>query len=190
MHRDGGSLLGFLSPLLHLSTTRFNVHWYCLHTKPQKEEPVASFCSAQLGLETYYPRLRQYRTIRRKRRLVIRPLFPRYLFCRFDAGDLFRAVSYAPDMVEIVSAGSTPTIVATDLIEGLKSWAGNEVDILTLQPAMRVGDQVEITNGPMRGLSGTILKESAESVRVTILLSFLLNGAHLNVERTDLRLIA
>src|SRR5687767_11293197 len=162
MHRNGGSLLKFH---LYFSTFdhRSSVHWYCLHTKPQKEELVASFCAAQLGLETYYPRLRQHRTIRRKRRLVIRPLFPRYLFCRFDAGHLFRAVRYAPDMVEIVSAGSIPSIVSSDLIDGLKTWAGNEVDILTLQPAMRVGDQVEITNGPMRGLSGTILRESEES---------------------------
>lgn len=166
------------------------MHWYCLHTKPQKEEQVASFCAAQLGLETYYPRLRQYRNIRRKRRLVIGPLFPRYLFCRFDPGTRFRAVRYAPEIVDIVSKGSSPTIVAADLIDGLREWAGDQVDLLNLQPSMRVGDRVEVTNGPMQGLSGTILKESEESVRITILLSFLQDGAQLNVERTDLRLIA
>jgi transcriptional antiterminator RfaH len=166
------------------------VHWFCIHTKPQKEEQVVSFCSAQLGLETYYPRLRQHRTIRRQRKLVIRPLFPRYLFCRFDPASLFRAVRYAPDIVQVVSRGDTPTIVAPDLIESLRSWAGNEVDLLTLQPSIRVGDRVEVTNGPLQGLSGTILNESQERVRVTILLSFLQNGAHLNVERSDIRLIA
>jgi transcription antitermination factor NusG len=103
---------------------------------------------------------------------------------------LFRAVRYAPDIVEIVSTGSAPTIVSTDLIDGLKTWAGNEIDLLTLQPSLRIGNQVEITNGPLQGFSGTILKESEESVRVTILLSFLQNGAQLNVDRGDLRLIA
>ena len=76
------------------------------------------------------------------------------------------------------------------MIDGLKAWAGDEIDLLTLQPSMRVGDQVEIINGPLQGLSGTILKESEERVRITILLSFLQDGAHLNVERADLRLIA
>jgi transcriptional antiterminator RfaH len=166
------------------------VHWYCLHTKPQKEEQVASFCGAQLSLETYYPRLRQYRTIRRKRQLVIRPLFPRYLFCRFDPAILFRAVRYAPDMVDIVSLGNTPTVVSSELIDSLRTWAGNEVDLLTLQPSLHVGDEVEITNGPLQGFSGTVLKETEERVRVTILLSFLQNGAHIHVDRADLRRIA
>ena len=166
------------------------MHWYCLHTKPQKEEQVASFCAAQLGLETYYPRLRQYRNIRRKRRLVIGPLFPRYLFCRFDHGLRYRAVRYAPEVVEIVSKGSAPTMVSPNLIQGLREWADEEVDLLDLQPSMRIGDRVEITTGPMQGLSGTILKESKESVRITILLSFLQDGAQLNLERSDLRLIA
>lgn len=190
MHRDGGSLLTFPNTTFQIRYDPFPVHWYCLHTKPLKEEQVAAFCGAQLSLETYYPRLRQYRTIRRKRQLVIRPLFPRYLFCRFDAATLYRAVRYAPDMVDVVSLGSNPTVVAADLIESLKSWAGNEVDLLTLQPSLHVGDEVEITHGPMQGFSGTVMKESEESVRVTILLSFLQNGVHLNVDRADLRLIA
>jgi transcriptional antiterminator RfaH len=155
-----------------------------------KEEPVASYCAAQLGAETYFPRLRQYRVIRRQRRFVTGPLFPRYLFCRFDPAVLYRAVRYAPDMLDIVSHGSEPTIVADSLIESLQSWAGDATDIITLEPTLRVGDQVEVTGGPLQGFSGTILKESEEKVRVTILLSFLQNGAHVSVDRADLRRIA
>lgn len=143
-----------------------------------------------LGLETYFPRLRQFKVIRRQRRFVTRPLFPRYLFCRFDPGVLYRAVRYAPDMLEIVSNGNAPTVVADGLIESLQSWAGDEVDTITLQPSLRVGDHVEVTQGPLQGLSGTILKESEERARVTILLSFLQNGAQLCVDRRDIRRIA
>ena len=145
---------------------------------------------AQLGLQTYFPRARQFRVIRRQRRFVIRPLFPRYLFCRFDPALQYRAVRYAPDMLDIVSNGSAPTVVADNLIEGLQAWAGDEIDIITLQPSLRIGDHVEVTQGPLQGLSGTILKESEERVRVTILLSFLQNGAQLSVDRRDLRRIA
>ena len=81
-------------------------------------------------------------------------------------------------------------MVSPSLIEGLREWAGEGVDLLDLQPSMRIGDRVEITTGPMQGLSGTIVKESKESVRITILLSFLQDGAQLNLERSDLRLIA
>jgi transcriptional antiterminator RfaH len=166
------------------------VNWYCLHTKPLKESQVASFCTTQLGLETYFPRLRQYRVIRRQRRFVTRPLFPRYLFCRFDPAVLYRAVRYAPDIIDIVSKGNQPTVVAHNLIESLQAWAGSAVDLITLQPTLSVGDKVEVTEGPLQGLSGTILKESREQARVMILLNFLQHGAHVTVERSELRRIA
>ncbi|WP_432214597.1 transcription termination/antitermination NusG family protein, partial [Salmonella enterica] len=66
--------------------------WFCVYTKPQRETYVASYCRDTLGLECYLPQLRQHRTIRRKRQLVTSPLFPRYLFCRFDLGAAYRAV--------------------------------------------------------------------------------------------------
>jgi len=166
------------------------VNWYCLHTKPLKEGQVASYCDAQLGLETYFPRLRQQRVIRRQQRTVIGPLFPRYLFCRFDAPLFYRAVRYAPDVITVVSAGNAPAIVEDSLIAGLRDWTAPENDILTLKPTMQPGDAVQIVAGPMQGLSGTILSECNERNRVKLLLSFLQEGAHLSVDRADLRLIA
>jgi len=166
------------------------VNWYCLHTKPLKEGQVASYCDAQLGLETYFPRLRQQRTIRRVQRTVIGPLFPRYLFCRFDAPLFYRAVRYAPDVITVVSAGNAPAVVEDSLIAGLRDWTAPENDILTLQPSLRPGAAVQIVAGPMQGLSGTILTECNERNRVKLLLSFLQDGVHLSVDRADLRLIA
>lgn len=166
------------------------VNWYCLHTKPLKESQVAAYCSTQLGLETYFPRLRQQRTIRRQQRTVIGPLFPRYLFCRFDAPLFYRAVRYAPDMLNVVSSGNAPAVVEDSLIASLRDWTAAENDILTLKPTMQPGDSVEIVAGPMQGLSGIILSESSDRNRVKILLSFLQEGAHLSVDRADLRLIA
>ena len=93
-------------------------------------------------------------------------------------------------MLDIVSNGGGPTVVPEALVENLQSWAGTEVDIITLQPSLQTGDMVEIAAGPFQGFSGTILKQSEERARVTILLSFLQNGAQLNVNRADLRLIA
>ncbi len=166
------------------------VHWYCLHTKPLKEAHVAGFCSEQLGLETYFPRLRQNRTIRRQRRSVVGPLFPRYLFCKFDPQVYYRAVRYAPEMLSVVSVGSAPAIVEDSLIENLKGWAAETGDIVTLRPSLRTGDQVEVISGPMQGVAGTILEHCDERNRVTLLLSFLQCGAQLSVDRTEIRLIA
>ena len=166
------------------------MYWYCLHTKPLKEAQVASYCSEHLGLETYFPRLRQHRIIRRQRKSVTSPLFPRYLFCRFDAPVYYRAVRYAPDITNVVSAGNAPAIVADSLIASLKHWASDETDLFTLRPTLRMGDSVEVISGPMQGFSGIILGNCNERERVTLLLSFLQCGAQLSVDRSEIRLIS
>ena len=38
--------------------------WYCIHTKPKKEKLIEHYLQNELGLETYYPRLKRKKTIR------------------------------------------------------------------------------------------------------------------------------
>jgi transcription antitermination factor NusG len=62
--------------------------------------------------------------------------------------------------------------------------------VITLRPTLRVGDQVEIISGPLQGLPGIISGDCSERERVTVLLSILQCGAQLNVDRSQVRLIA
>jgi transcriptional antiterminator RfaH len=182
MHRAGGSL-----PSSGDCPGVAAVNWYCLHTKPKREAAVAEYCGTSLGLETYLPRLQQHRTIRRVRRLVTSPLFPRYLFCRLELGTHYRAVRYAPDSLDLVHLGSGPAAVPDTLIGALRTWAGAEGDLLRLPSPLRPGDSVEITDGPMRGLSAVILRAEDEKDRVAILLSALQSGIPATISRSQLR---
>jgi transcription antitermination factor NusG len=165
------------------------MNWYCIHTKPLKEAHVAAHCGAPLGLETYYPRLRGYRTIRRVRRLVVGPLFPRYLFCRFDPGVSFRAVRYAPDVLDIVHVGAVPAIVEDGLIAGLRQWAGDALDETTVRPTLRTGAPVEIIDGPLRGLTAIIAHAEDGEERVAILLTLLQHGTRMTISREQLKAV-
>jgi transcriptional antiterminator RfaH len=162
------------------------MNWYCVHTRPLKEQQVANHFNQMLGLEMYFPRLRRQKTIRRVRRVVTSPLFPRYLFCRFDPSLQYRAVRYTSDVIEVVRSGEHPAVVEDDIIESLKNWAGEAVDIITLQPDLRPGDAVEIIDGPMRGLQAVILTSRNDSERVTVLLSILECGAKMMIGRSQL----
>lgn len=164
--------------------------WYCVHTKPQKEIQVASYYRHNLGIETYYPRLKQYRTIRRVRRVVCGPLFPRYLFCRFELQTAYRAVRYAPDVIDLVHLGRGPTVVDDSLIAQLKGWAGDTSEVIMLQPDLDVGDTVEITDGPLRGLPAVILRTTNDRDRVAILLTLLECNAQTVISRSQLRRVS
>jgi transcriptional antiterminator RfaH len=162
------------------------MNWYCVHTRPQKEARACAHLGQTLGLETYYPRLRRQRTIRRVKRVVTGPLFPRYLFCRFDFGQRYRAVKFAPDVIDVVSFGEVPAIVDESLIDGLKGWAGEAVDIISSATSLQSGDRVQINDGPMRGLEAVIQNDMDGRERVAVVLSILERNVRLTISRWQL----
>ena len=166
------------------------MNWYCVHTRPQSEPFVTAYLQDKLSLEVYFPKLRQQKTIRRVRRLVTGPLFPRYLFCRLDLAGGFNAVRYAPDVLDVVAFGGRPAVVDDVIVDELRAWAADAVDIITLQPGFKCGDLVEITAGPMRGLRAVITDERSADDRVSVLLGILDCGAHMRVSRSQLQLVA
>jgi transcriptional antiterminator RfaH len=163
----------------------YPLNWYCVHTKPQREKQAVEQLSSLLGFEVYFPRIRLQKTIRRVRRQVTEPLFPRYLFCRFDLASNYRAVRYAHDVVNLVSFGEEPAVVANQLIDDLKSWA-NEESLVTGKPLFSLGDRVQIAAGPMQGLYAVILEARSDSERVALLLSILGSDARLTIDRCQL----
>jgi len=160
--------------------------WYCIQTRPTKELQAAGFLRAHFGLEVYFPRLKRRKTIRRVWREVVSPLFPRYLFCRFDPGVHYRAVRYASDVSSVVSFGDRPSIVSDDLIRELKNWAGEQLDLISADEDFRTGDSVQIVAGPMQGLRATILHARNDRQRVAVLLSLLECPAQMVIDRSQL----
>lgn len=184
--RDGTVMAAAcLEPSIRKKT---EMHWYCVHTKPRKERPITRHLSEMLGLETYFPCLKRHQTIRRVKRIVVGPLFPRYLFCRIDPARSQRAVRFAPDVLEIISCGEQPQIVEDSIIDGLKTWAGEAVDVITLQPKPRPGDDVQIVDGPLRGLEAVFLYDLKDSDRVAVLLNAIGDGARMIIDRSQVKL--
>lgn len=161
------------------------MNWYCILTKPQREKQVAEQLGAFLGFEVYFPQIQLQRRIRRVRRLVTEPLFPRYLFCRFDLACNYRAVRYAHDVVDLVSFGPQPAVVDDLLIDDLKSWA-NKDRFSAARSAFSSGERVQISSGPMQGLQAVILEEYSDNERVAVLLSILGCDARLTIDRSQL----
>ena len=149
----------------------------------------AGFIVETLGLECFYPKLKQRVIVRRVKRDVIRPLFPRYIFCRFDLATSFRSVSYATDVVNVVSLGRKPIEVSDDIIAALKSRAvgSPQQDLIQSDAMMPPGSRIEIVSGVMRGLEGLFLRPMDDSERVAILLSTL--NASVVIERSQCRLV-
>lgn len=116
------------------------------------------------------------------------PLFPGYLFCRFDYPDRVGPVLTTPGVIGIVSAGKTPIPVAEEEIEAVKRIVHSG---LAAQPwpFLRVGSNVYIERGSLTGLEGFVI--SANKVhRLVVSVTLLQRSVAVEIDRDWVRPIA
>ena len=105
--------------------------WYVVYTKSKQEERAESNLRAW-GVETVLPRLCE----RRGARVLTAPLFPRYLFARFDAGRLLAKVRHTRGVHDVVAFGEQATPVDDSLVAVVRARiaADGFVRIADLRP--------------------------------------------------------
>jgi transcription antitermination factor NusG len=99
----------------------------------------------------------------------VTPLFPGYLFCRFNAQNRLPILTL-PGIVQIVGFGNEPTPIDEKELESLRLLlqAGLPVDP---DEAYYVGQPIRISSGPLAGAIGTItgVKQKRLVVSITLL---------------------
>jgi transcriptional antiterminator RfaH len=155
------------------------MHWYAISTKPRQEKQ-AEFHIKRQGIECFLPMLKESRIIRRASNTVIGPLFPGYLFARFDVAEHYRAVTYARGVRKIVEFGSSAAIVDDKIIESIRLRLENGLVVLHNEQ-FRMGQVVRIQDGPLRGLEAMFEKEMTGSQRAILLLKALSYQARVEV---------
>ncbi len=148
---------------------KIDAEWYALSTKPRHEHQAASSLET-LGVQTLCPRLMRRKIVRRKWRDVLSPLFPGYIFARFDPNASFRAVSYARGVRKIVSFGNTPVIVDEDIITGIKARMV-EGYVMVTPTSLSPGQTVRIQSGPLEGQEAIFEREMSDHQRVVLMLN-------------------
>jgi transcription antitermination factor NusG len=83
------------------------------------------------------------------------PLFPGYLFCRFDFQSR-REVVMAPGVVQVVGTGKMPMPVADDEIGRVQLAMQSEAPRQPW-PFIGVGERVRVNYGSLRGLEGILI---------------------------------
>lgn len=153
------------------------MRWYVIRTKPLQEKQV-EFHLRQLCVETFLPMLRQNKMVRRARKMVLSPLFPRYMFARFDVRKHYRTVSYARGVLTIVEFGGKPAEMSQALIDAIKGRLENGY-LTPLPVQFKRGQILHINGGPLAGLEAVFVREMTDRNRVLLLLNTL--GLHAKV---------
>jgi transcriptional antiterminator RfaH len=162
--------------------------WYVVRTHPKQEERAESNLLAW-KLETFLPRLKERRGNSGASPCIIKPLFPQYMFARFDLGSMLHKVRFTRGVHSIVTFGSGPTPVAPEIISIIKDRLGDD-GFLELSNDLKPSDEVIITEGPFQNISGIFKRELKDCDRVMILLETLSYQAHVIVEKRLVQKVA
>src|SRR5439155_25312440 len=96
-----------------------------------------------LPIETSLPLARRpVHHATRTPRMVLRPLFPGYLFGRFCAAASLRAVSYSRGVLRVVGGGGRPWPVDDAIVADILGRIGLEGCVELSERPLRVGDPV------------------------------------------------
>src|ERR1700684_772011 len=92
-----------------------NLLWYAIRVR-SKFERVASLTLSGKGYEEFLPLYRSGRAWSDRAKQLDLPLFPGYLFCRFDVQDRLLPILTTPGVISILGFGRTPVPIADEEI--------------------------------------------------------------------------
>ncbi len=129
--------------------------WFALHVRARRELAVAEHLRGQ-GYEWFLPLYKCKKRWSDRIKEVESPLFPGYLFCRFDP-QWRLPILKTPGVIQIVGNHREPAPVDEHEITAIQTLIATAVRNQPW-PFLEVGDKVRIESGPLSGLEGLLVE--------------------------------
>ena len=159
--------------------------WFALTTRTGQEK-LALRALQGLGYEGFQPT----RTVRRRWsdrfKEIEAPLFPGYVFCRFDPHNRLPVLK-APGVTAIVTFGKTILPVDELEIEAIRRLVASGFPLYPA-PFLKAGQRVRIEEGALAGIEG-ILMEVRNKRRVVASISLLQRSVSVEIDPSWLRVL-
>jgi transcription elongation factor/antiterminator RfaH len=159
--------------------------WYALQVRSRKEGYVASQIQGQ-GYECLLPTYKSIRKWSDRMKEIEQPLFPGYLFCRFDFQNR-RPVITTPGVLQIVGYGRTAVSVSDEEIQALQMAVASEMPKQPW-PYLEVGQRVRVNYGTLSGLEGILVNVKGNH-RVVLSVTLLQRSVAMEVETSWLTVV-
>ena len=157
--------------------------WYALHVKPRFEKYVTSQLSGK-GYDTFLPSYTSKRKWSDRVKALELPLFPGYVFCRFDVKTRL-PILVTPGVITVVGVGKSPTPVEDAEISAIQQVIKSGV------PAQRwlylnCGETVRVEAGPLEGLTGIVVRMKGSDLLV-VSVSLLMRSVSVEIDKDSVK---
>ncbi len=154
--------------------------WYAVRTAAGREKAVSAQFESK-NLEQFLPLYRSRRQWSDRTKELTLPLFPGYLFCRFDFSNRL-PILITPGVQLVVGYGKIPAPVPDAEIESLRRAVASGADAIPW-PYLSVGQKVWIREGSLAGVEG-ILLQVKNSWRIVLSVELLRRSVSIELDRS------
>jgi transcriptional antiterminator RfaH len=161
--------------------------WYALYTRSRTEKKVYNELINR-NIDAFLPLRKTIRQWSDRKKTVEVPLFNSYIFVHICEKDYLKALQVL-GVVKFVTFEGKAVAIPPQQIEAIKAYIGEGTPNYEVEPIELVsGVNIEITRGPMMGLTGILLNLQGNN-RVKVEIECIGQSLIIDVPRTSLRKI-
>lgn len=155
------------------------MHWHALYVRSRHEKSVYAQLDAKTA-DVFLPLYSKKQKWADRWKIVQLPLFPGYVFCRFDASGR-SSVLATSGVIDVVRTGSQPAAIDECEIEAIHQVVRSPL-LAEPYPDLVKGKRVMMSEGPLKGLSGTLI-EVRKGLRLVISVELLRRSVLIEIDR-------
>lgn len=153
--------------------------WFALYVRPRFEKYAADQLSEK-GYETFLPTYVSKRKWSDRVKAISLPLFPSYIFCRFDIHSRL-PILMTPGVKSVVGVGRLPTPVDEREIAAVRHVMESKLPAQPW-PYLSAGEIVRVETGPLQGIAGIVVRVKGVD-RLIVSVSLLMRSVSVEIER-------
>jgi transcription antitermination factor NusG len=157
--------------------------WYAIRVRSKFERAVSAALSGK-GYDEYLPLYHSRRKWSDRSKDLELPLFPGYVFCRFDVQVRLPIIT-TPGVISIVGTGRIPVAISDAEIDAIQTLIRSGL-LLQPWPQLAVGSRVVIEQGPLKGLEGVAL-DIKKKYRLFVSVPLLQRSVSVEIDRDWVR---
>lgn len=136
----------------------FNIGWHVLYVKSRWERKVYNSLK-EISLESFLPEVKTIRQWSDRKKTILKPLFPSYVFVNINSSLEFHKAISVNGACTCIHFGKDYAIVPEKEINQIKMLVGDDniSDIEVNHQDLKVGEKKRITHAPLNGMECEIL---------------------------------
>lgn len=142
-------------------------NWFLIYTKPKHEDMVAHKLLGA-GFNVLNPKISERKYSRGKIVEATSPLFPSYVFARFEKFRDYHLIRYTRGIKWVLRGDDGPAEIPDNIVDAISARIEN--GFVRVRPTFAPGQTVMIKGGPFEGFTALFEREMSGVERVSILL--------------------